>query len=55
MGYPELNVITPASSIAGQLAVGTGVAFGLKRLGKDSVVVSFFGDGATASAAFTSP
>ena len=52
MGYPELNVITPASSIAGQLAVGTGVAFGLKRLGKDSVVVSFFGDGATSIGGF---
>jgi acetoin:2,6-dichlorophenolindophenol oxidoreductase subunit alpha len=52
MGYPELNVITPASSIAGQLAVGTGVAFGLKRLKKDSVVVAFFGDGATSIGGF---
>ena len=47
MGYPPLNVITPASTIAGQLNVGTGVAFGLKKLKRDSVVVSFFGDGAT--------
>ncbi|MGH9774957.1 MAG: thiamine pyrophosphate-dependent dehydrogenase E1 component subunit alpha [Candidatus Acidiferrales bacterium] len=52
MGYPPLNVITPASSIAGQLAVGTGVALGLKKLGKDSVVVSFFGDGATSIGGF---
>lgn len=52
MGYPELHVITPASSIAGQLAVGTGVAFGLKRQGKDTVVVSFFGDGATSIGGF---
>src|SRR6202050_2926976 len=52
MGYPELNVITPASSIAGQLAVGTGVAFGLKRLKKDTVVVAFFGDGATSIGGF---
>ncbi|MFZ0739827.1 MAG: thiamine pyrophosphate-dependent dehydrogenase E1 component subunit alpha [Candidatus Acidiferrales bacterium] len=52
MGYPELHVITPASSIAGQLAIGTGVAFGLKRLGKDDVVVAFFGDGATSIGGF---
>jgi acetoin:2,6-dichlorophenolindophenol oxidoreductase subunit alpha len=52
MGYPELHVITPASSIAGQLAVGTGVAFGLKRLRKDDVVMSFFGDGATSIGGF---
>lgn len=52
MGYPELHVITPASSIAGQLAVGTGVALGLKKLGKDGVVMSFFGDGATSIGGF---
>ena len=52
MGYPPLNVITPASSIAGQLNVGTGVALGLKMLRKDSVVVSFFGDGATSIGGF---
>jgi len=47
MGYGPLNIITPASSIAGQMNLGTGVALGLKKLGRDSVVVSFFGDGAT--------
>jgi TPP-dependent pyruvate/acetoin dehydrogenase alpha subunit len=52
MGYPPIHTITPASSIAGQLAVGTGVAFGLKKQGKDSVVVSFFGDGATSLGGF---
>ena len=52
MGYPKLNVITPASSIAGQLNVGTGVALGLKRLKRDSIVVSFFGDGATSIGGF---
>jgi len=52
MGYPPLNIITPASSIAGQLNVGTGVALGLKKLGRDSVVVSFFGDGATSIGGF---
>ncbi len=52
MGDPSLNVITPASSIAGQLNVGTGVAFGLKKLGRDSIVVSFFGDGATSFGGF---
>ncbi len=52
MGYPPLNVITPASSIAGQLSVGTGVALGLKKLGKNSVVVCYFGDGATSFGGF---
>jgi len=52
MGYPPLNVITPASTIAGQLNVGTGVALGLKKLRKDSVVISFFGDGATSIGGF---
>jgi len=52
MGYPPLNIITPASSIAGQLNVGTGVALGLKKLARDSVVVSFFGDGATSIGGF---
>jgi pyruvate dehydrogenase E1 component alpha subunit len=52
MGYPPLNVITPASSIAGQLNVGTGVALGLKKHGRDSVVISFFGDGATSIGGF---
>jgi len=52
MGYPQLNVITPASTIAGQINVGTGVAFGLKKLKRDSVVVSFFGDGATSIGGF---
>jgi TPP-dependent pyruvate/acetoin dehydrogenase alpha subunit len=32
--------------------VGTGVAFGLKKLGRDTVVVSFFGDGATSLGGF---
>jgi len=52
MGYPPLNVITPASTIAAQLNIGTGVAFGLKKLKRDSVVVSFFGDGATSFGGF---
>ncbi|MGB0035106.1 MAG: thiamine pyrophosphate-dependent dehydrogenase E1 component subunit alpha [Candidatus Acidiferrales bacterium] len=52
MGYPPLHVITPASSIAGQLNVGTGVALGIKKLGQDAVVVSYFGDGATSFGGF---
>ncbi len=52
MGYPPLHVITPASSIAGQVSVGTGVAFGLKKHGGDTIVVSYFGDGATSIGGF---
>lgn len=47
MGYPELHVLNPASTIAAQLMVGTGIAWGLKRKGSDAVVVAFCGDGAT--------
>jgi TPP-dependent pyruvate/acetoin dehydrogenase alpha subunit len=52
MGYPALHVITPASSIAGQLNVGTGVALGIKKLRRNDVVVSYFGDGATSFGGF---
>jgi TPP-dependent pyruvate/acetoin dehydrogenase alpha subunit len=52
MGYPPLHVITPASSIAGQLNVGTGVALGIKKLHQDSVVVAYCGDGATSFGGF---
>ena len=52
MGYPPLHVITPASSIAGQLNVGTGVALGIKKLGRDDVVVTYCGDGATSFGGF---
>ncbi|HEV2385886.1 MAG TPA: thiamine pyrophosphate-dependent dehydrogenase E1 component subunit alpha [Candidatus Acidoferrales bacterium] len=47
LGYAPLNIITPASTIAAQLMIGTGVAWGLKRQGKDAIVVAFCGDGAT--------
>jgi TPP-dependent pyruvate/acetoin dehydrogenase alpha subunit len=52
MGYPELHVITPASSIAGQLNVGTGVALGIKKLRQNAVVMAYFGDGATSFGGF---
>ncbi|MGH9684698.1 MAG: thiamine pyrophosphate-dependent dehydrogenase E1 component subunit alpha [Candidatus Acidiferrales bacterium] len=52
MGYPPLHIITPASSIAGQLNVGTGVALGIKKLGQDAVVIAYFGDGATSIGGF---
>src|SRR5271155_1862647 len=52
MGYPELHVITPASSIAAQLNIGTGVALGIKKLRQTAVVVAYFGDGATSFGGF---
>jgi len=52
MGFPELHVITPASSIAAQLNIGTGVALGIKKLRQDAVVVAYFGDGATSFGGF---
>jgi TPP-dependent pyruvate/acetoin dehydrogenase alpha subunit len=46
-GYAELNVITPASTIAAQLNIGTGVALANKMKKNDNVVVAFSGDGST--------
>jgi TPP-dependent pyruvate/acetoin dehydrogenase alpha subunit len=46
-GYAPLNIITPASTIAAQLNIGTGVALALKKKKKDDVVIAFSGDGST--------
>lgn len=51
-GIAEYNIITPASTIAAQLQLVTGVALGLKMQGKDDVGFAFFGDGATSTGAF---
>ena len=46
-GYAPLNVITPASTIAAQLNIGTGVALANKMKKNDNIVVAFSGDGST--------
>ena len=46
-GYAPLNIITPASTIAAQWNIGTGVALALKMKKKDDIVMAFCGDGAT--------
>src|SRR6059058_2875267 len=46
-GYAPLNIITPASTIAAQLNIGTGVALANKMQKKDDIVMAFCGDGAT--------
>src|SRR5438045_3473828 len=46
-GYAPLNIITPASTIAAQLNIGTGVALAYKMQKKDDVVVAFSGEGST--------
>jgi TPP-dependent pyruvate/acetoin dehydrogenase alpha subunit len=46
-GYAPLNIITPASTVAAQLAIGTGIALAYKMQGKQSVVVALSGEGAT--------
>ena len=51
-GYAPLNVITPASTVAGQVVVGTGAALAFKIKKVDHVVLSFFGDGATSRGGF---
>jgi TPP-dependent pyruvate/acetoin dehydrogenase alpha subunit len=46
-GYAPLNVITPSSTIAAQLNIGTGVALAYKLQKKPNVVVALSGDGST--------
>src|SRR6059058_5060844 len=46
-GYAPLNIITPASTIAAQLNIGTGVALANKMKKNDDIVMAFCGDGAT--------
>ena len=46
-GYAPLNIITPASTIAAQLNIGTGVALAYKMQKKPSIAMAFSGDGST--------
>ncbi len=46
-GYAPGNIITPASTIAAQLNIGTGVALAYKMQKKANVVVALSGDGST--------
>lgn len=46
-GYAKLNIITPASTIAAQLNIGTGVALAYKMRRKANVVVALSGEGST--------
>lgn len=46
-GYAPLNVITPASTIAAQQSIGTGIALAYKMQRKPNVVVALTGEGAT--------
>ncbi len=51
-GYPELNILTPASTVAGQIVLGTGAALAFKLQKKPHVALSFFGEGGTSRGAF---
>ena len=46
-GYAPLNIITPASTIAAQLNIGTGVALAYKMQKKSNIVVALSGEGST--------
>jgi TPP-dependent pyruvate/acetoin dehydrogenase alpha subunit len=46
-GYAPLNIITPASTIAAQLNIGTGVALAYKMKKQANIVVALSGDGST--------
>ncbi len=46
-GYAPLHIITPASTIAAQLSMGTGVALAYKMQKKSNIVVALSGEGST--------
>lgn len=46
-GCASLNIITPASTIAAQLNIGTGIALAYKMQRKSNVVVALSGEGST--------
>lgn len=46
-GYAPLNIITPSSTIAAQLSIGTGIALAYKMQHKQNVVVALSGEGST--------
>ncbi|HWR13891.1 MAG TPA: thiamine pyrophosphate-dependent dehydrogenase E1 component subunit alpha [Terriglobales bacterium] len=46
-GYAPLNIITPASTIAAQLNIGTGIALAYKMRQQRNVVVALSGEGST--------
>jgi TPP-dependent pyruvate/acetoin dehydrogenase alpha subunit len=46
-GYAPLNIITPSSTIAAQVNIGTGVALAFKMQRKPNVVVALSGEGST--------
>jgi TPP-dependent pyruvate/acetoin dehydrogenase alpha subunit len=46
-GYAETHVITPSSTIAAQLNIGTGVALAFQLEKKPNIVVALSGDGST--------
>ncbi|HET8667522.1 MAG TPA: thiamine pyrophosphate-dependent dehydrogenase E1 component subunit alpha, partial [Terriglobales bacterium] len=46
-GYAPLHIITPASTIAAQLNIGTGVALAYKMQRKPNIVVALSGEGST--------
>jgi len=46
-GYAPMNIITPASTIAAQLNIGTGVALAYKMQRKPNIVVALSGEGST--------
>jgi TPP-dependent pyruvate/acetoin dehydrogenase alpha subunit len=46
-GYAPLNIITPSSTIAAQLSIGTGIALAYKMQHKQNVVLALSGEGST--------
>lgn len=51
-GYPKLRIMTPASTVASQVVLGTGAAMAFKIQKTKNVVLSGFGEGGTSRGGF---
>jgi TPP-dependent pyruvate/acetoin dehydrogenase alpha subunit len=51
-GYPELNIVTPASTVAAQTVIVTGCALAFKLRKEPRVAIAFTGEGGTSQGAW---
>lgn len=52
LGYPPINLLTPASTMAAQVVVGAGMALAFKIRREPHVVLSYVGEGSTSRGGF---
>jgi pyruvate dehydrogenase E1 component alpha subunit len=51
-GYPELNIVTPSSTVAAQTVIATGCALAFKLRKEPRIAIAFTGEGGTSQGAW---